>query len=186
MQRPGLGSTIWGFLAAASLLACLSCRDQTVRPQRDQRRAEPLGAVDVVSRVDGQIIRASEVDQLARVGALSPGQALKRLQDERLLSEEAERRGYAGQMETVQVARQALVQALLAEDVEAEPITEAELNAAYHAEHARFSAPELRRATHVLAQLPPQPTAAQEQAARTFIEQAIERLRPPSQRTEVL
>jgi parvulin-like peptidyl-prolyl isomerase len=98
------------------------------------------------------------------------------LQAERLLAAEAERRGYAGSSETQRVARQALVQALLARTVEANAISDAQLDAAYGPQKDRFEQPELRRSKHLLAPVSAKATQAEQDAARAFVATAITRL----------
>lgn len=157
------------------LCSLWSCHDS---PGGGRTQVRPRGdaPADVVSSVDGNPITASEVARLASAGGLTPQAALQRLQAERLLANEAERRGYARQSETQHVERQALVQAMLAHDIEAAQVTQAEIDAAYLAEHKRFEKPELRTATHVLAQLAPRASAEQDQAAQAFCRDAIRRL----------
>ena len=130
----------------------------------------------MVSRVDGEAIDAAELVRFAGAAALSPEAALQRLEAERLLSQEAARRGYAGAAHTEQIARQALVQELLREAVEIDDVREAELAAAYAEQQARFERPETRRSTHLLAELRPQATSQQVDAARELIEHAIAKL----------
>jgi hypothetical protein len=131
---------------------------------------------DVVSTVDGARIAAAEVRALARAGSLSPAAALARLEAERLLAEEAARRGYDARAETRRVGRQALVQTLLSRDIEAQTVDEDEIRAAYETEHTRFETPEKRTATHLLAFLPKGASAEQDRAAREFCEMAIREL----------
>jgi parvulin-like peptidyl-prolyl isomerase len=143
----------------------------------------------VVGSVDGQPIHAGEVDHLARGFGMEPKDALTRLTAERLLEDEAERRGYGARLETEHVARQALAQALLERAVEQAPetqVSQAEIDAAYAAARERFEVPELRTATHVLAALPKEPSAEQEQAARAFIADAIRRLQAGGDREAIL
>lgn len=132
---------------------------------------------DVVSRVNGSAITTAEVGSLARVGRLSAQDALRRLEAERLLAEEARARGYDRLAHTQEVAEQALVQALLARDVESLAPSDAALESAYAEQRARFTKSEERRSTHVLAVLDAKADRAREQAAKAFIEQAISVLR---------
>jgi peptidyl-prolyl cis-trans isomerase C len=129
----------------------------------------------VVSSVDGRTIAAEEVAKLAEVGRLQPQEALRKLQAERLLAAEADRRGYAKSTETQRLARQALVQTLLARDVEAN-ISDARLEAAYEAQKERFEQTELRRSKHLLVALTAKATPAEQTAARVFVEHAIAQL----------
>jgi peptidyl-prolyl cis-trans isomerase C len=175
MRRwPGGSAFSSSIRCAVVLIALAPGCSETGRGGRTQRAQPGQGErADVVSRVNGSVIATTEVDQLMRAGRISPELALRRLQAERLLAEEADRRGYAARSETRAYARQASVQALLARDVESEPVLDAELEAAYATQQQRFDRPELRRATHVLAVLPPTASPEQERSARTFIEQAI-------------
>jgi parvulin-like peptidyl-prolyl isomerase len=143
----------------------------------------------VVGSVDGQPIRANDVDRLAQVGGMAPQAALARLTAERLLEDEAERRGYGARLETEHVARQALVQALLERAVEQAPetqVSQSEIDAAYAAARDRFEVPERRTATHVLAALPKNASPEQDRAARDFIADAIRRLRSSADREATL
>jgi hypothetical protein len=160
---------------ALGLLCVLGCGDANggARPAANGGNAN---APDVVSTVNGAVIRVRDVQALTRKTSLSAPAALRRLQAERLLEQEAERRGYDAASSAQYVSRQALVQVLLAHDVEAEPVSDAEIAAAYAAAGTRFATPEKRASTHVLAMLPKGATAEQEQAASTFAETACKRL----------
>lgn len=163
--------------AVGCILWLASCHaGQSTESEGPRRRAAPVQG-DVVSSVDGAAIRGVEVERLANAGAISAEAALERLQAERLLADEAERRGYGSALETRHVTRQALVQALLARDVEAVDVPQPEIDAAYAAAPTRFEKPELRTATHVLAQLPAKASAAQDASAQAFIRDVIRRLR---------
>jgi peptidyl-prolyl cis-trans isomerase C len=142
---------------------------------KSQRGNDRVGG-EVLSTVDGQRITRSEVSRLAERGELTPRTALDKLQAERLLEREAERRGYAEREQTRVTAEQAMVQALLARDVESVPVSEAEIAAAYAHDSKRFTHPEQREATHVLAYLPPSASPAQEQAAHGFADMAVRKL----------
>jgi len=108
---------------------------------------------DVVSTVDGHAITRQEVEEAARAASVSPTVALRRLQDEYVLSLAAERAGWGDDAQVSQAGRRALVQALLARSVEAGEveIDPAQIEAAYEANSARFDAPERRNSLHVLA-----------------------------------
>jgi parvulin-like peptidyl-prolyl isomerase len=131
---------------------------------------------DVVSRINGSAIGVTEVERLAHVGNLPPHAALARLQAERLLGQEAHERGYARRSHTEYVAREALVQELLVHVVEPVEISQAELEAAYQKQKMRFSQPEKRRATHVLAKLSKGAGPNAERSAEAFIKQTIRAL----------
>jgi PPIC-type PPIASE domain len=133
-------------------------------------------APDVVSTVNDAVIHADELRELANSAGLSAAEALRRLQAERLLEQEAERRGYAGDSTSQRLARQALVQALLERDVESEPVSDAEVASAYAGAVSRFERPEKRTSTHLLARLPNAPTPEQERAAHDFADYACKQL----------
>lgn len=141
---------------------------------------------DVVSRVDGSAIGTHEVERLAQVGNLPPNAALSRLQAERLLGQEAKSRGYGRQAHTELLAREALVQELLASAVEPVDVGTAELEAEYQTQRARFKQPEKRRSVHVLAS--PEPTAGPEagRSAESFIQKTLEELLDAPDREAVL
>ena len=163
-------------LAVLAVLAVVSCGDSVVplrEPAADSGEGLRTGLVSVV---DGRGISAEALKTLLNETRLSPREALSRLQDEQLLAAEAARRGYAERAETRRLARQALVQALLTHDVESEPVSEAELDAAYARARARFETPERRKASHVLAYLAKDASEVQERAARAFIEQTCRQL----------
>jgi parvulin-like peptidyl-prolyl isomerase len=169
--------------------ACLAL--STCQPQGTNERGMPAwgrAAVsdDVVSTVDGARIAATEVSALARAGGLSTAAALARLEAERLLAQEAARRGYDSHAQTRSVGRQALVQALLSRDIESQSVDEDEIRAAYAREHTRFETPEKRTATHLLAFLPKGASAEQDRAAREFCEMASRELRNASDRQATL
>jgi peptidyl-prolyl cis-trans isomerase C len=173
-------------LALAALVSACAAGERSTPPPR-----ATVGAFgpDVVGRVDGQPIRASEVDHLAEVAGLPAQTALSRLTAERLLEDEAERRGYGARTQTEYVARQASVQTLLERAVEQAPqtqVSQTEIDAAYAAARDRFEVPELRTATHVLAALPQNASAEQERAARAFCASAIRRLQTDPDREATL
>jgi parvulin-like peptidyl-prolyl isomerase len=168
------------------LPALFACQGSALRDGQFASHPGSTLSADVVSTVDGASIGAAEAQALARAGGLSPAAALARLEAERLLAEEAERRGYRALWETHRVGRQALVQALLSQAVEAQPIDEAELRAAYERERARFETPEKRTATHVLALVPAGASEERERAAREFCANAIRQLTFAADRQAVL
>lgn len=167
-------------------VACVACTDAREGTSAALDRRQARVAVGVVSSVDGHPIEIAEVADLARTGQFSPVAALRRLQAERLLAGEAERRGYAQRKATQYASRQALVQALLVQAVEAQEVSETELEQAYTAQKARFERPARRRATHLLAELPKHATPEQTRLALTFMTQALERVRGAPEPLETL
>jgi hypothetical protein len=178
MIKPAISIVVW---------VCLSACGEQVGGFLTWERNETSEVVevsgDVVSRVDGSAIGAHEVERLAQVGNLPPNTALSRLQAERLLGHEARSRGYGRHSQTELVAREALVQELLVDAVEPVEVDAAELEAAYLAQKARFTSPEKRRATHVLA-MPA--SAAGQHSAELFIQQTIRALQSSQDREATL
>lgn len=129
----------------------------------------------VISTVDGHPIAVSEVQELVAAG-LSPRVALARLQAERLLMADAERRGFGRLASVALVAEQARVQALLEAEADAVVASEQELRAAYAANLSRFEKPERRGSVHILAALPKNATPAADAAAKAFAERALREL----------
>jgi hypothetical protein len=135
----------------------------------------------VVSTVDGYPITVADVQSLATAGGMSPRDALSRLQAERLLMIEAERRGFARSAAVDEVAQKARVQALLEAEAAAVSLSDEEIRAAYEKNKGRFEKAERRASVHVLAGLPrvnPAPEA--EAAAKAFIQDVIGQMRTAS------
>lgn len=130
----------------------------------------------VVSTVEGHAITLEDVQHLVAKHGLLPREALRRLQDERVLMVEAERRGFSDDPEAIHVALQAGAQALLESVADSAVISDQELRAAYEKSRARFERPERRAAVHVLAKLPSKPNAEDEAAARAFAADIIDEL----------
>jgi parvulin-like peptidyl-prolyl isomerase len=166
-------------LRVLPLCTCaVACSEQVGSFLRGHESDEVVDiSADVVSRINGSAIGIAEVERLAHVGDMQPDAALQRLQAERLLGQEARDRGYADRSRTREVAREAEVQAFLANVVEPVDISTEELEAAYAAHKDRFSQPEKRRGTHVLAQLAPNAGPDAIKAAEAFIVQTIRALR---------
>lgn len=167
-----------GFAAALVLVAgCGSVDDVDVDGASDPAHAPASvgpAAVGgrVVSTVDGHPITVDQVAAAARAAGVTPEVALRRLQDEALLAAAARRAG-AGVHEGARGARQVMVQALLAEEVERrvrpDAIDAAELEAAYQANLGRFERPEQRESVHLLARVTEGAPAGAEAAARAWI-----------------
>ncbi|HET8932646.1 MAG TPA: peptidylprolyl isomerase [Polyangiales bacterium] len=160
------------------IVSCvLACGDQVggfLHGHESSEVVEVSG--DVVSRINGSAIGVTEVERLAQVGKLPPNAALERLQAERLLGQEASERGYARRSHTELVAREALVQELLVNVVEPVEVSQRELEQSYASQKSRFTQPEKRRATHVLAQVASSAGPDAQAAAQAFIKQTIRAL----------
>ncbi len=171
MRRPGRA------LIALALTACsggAQVPDAGPAPHRivPAERAAQLGG-RVVSIVDGSPITVDEIEEVARATGLAPIDALRRLQEERVLVAHAEAAGLGDATEIDRAARRASVQALLVRRVEAEvpleSIDDALVEQTYEAQRSRFRRPVRRRSTHVLAAIatdaPPEALAAAERFA---------------------
>jgi parvulin-like peptidyl-prolyl isomerase len=141
-----------------------------------------VGDHAVVARVGEEVIRAAQVEQYVATHGVSPREALRALEDEALLLQEARRRGW----QTADVGAQARAEEqLLAQrvllDIEREhPLdgpTDAEVEA-YLQEHlGEIVRDEQRDCVQVLVQVPPGATEEQERLAQAYVERTLERMR---------
>jgi hypothetical protein len=141
-----------------------------------------VGDQAVVARVGEDVIRVAQVEQYVATHGVSPREALRALEDDALLLQEARRRGW----QTADVSAQARAEEqLLAQrvllDIEREhPLdgpTEAEVEA-YLREHlGEIVREEQRDCVQVLVQVPPGATEEQERLAQAYVERTLERMR---------
>jgi peptidyl-prolyl cis-trans isomerase C len=105
-----------------------------------------LGDIEAVIAIKSPVQRT----RLAKPGGRE--RFLKELVDYELLVLEAERRGYGKHPAVEVAARERMSQALVEKELSVAPekVDAAAVKAAYEAQRARFNAPELRRARHVL------------------------------------
>jgi parvulin-like peptidyl-prolyl isomerase len=158
------------FGIALSVGAC-GGRDQAPSAADEKHGTATVGG-GVVSTVDGHPITLHDVQELVKAGLSAPD-ALARLQAERLLMADAERRGYGATRAVEQVAEQARVQALLAAEADAVTLTDDEVRAAYAQHKERYEKPERRASVHVLAMLRPKVTPEAEAAAKAAVQRAM-------------
>jgi len=137
-------------------------------PQAPREAAATVGG-DVVATVEGQPITIEEVEEVAHTVGITPLEALRRLEDERVLSRLAAASPVADDPAVERAARRAAVRALLAREIEAgrepEAIPVADVEARHEAIAEMMSAPETRRASHALVALAPDAAQAQLDAA---------------------
>lgn len=156
-----------------------------------RRRAASTGSPNagpsarVVCTVDAEPITLDEVEGVVVETGLTPLQALRRLQEERLLAARAIAAGLDGDPEVARASRRAAVQALLAERVEAavppSAVTPEQVARAYEEQRERFRQPERRVAAHLLVRVRDAASADHVVAAERLAQQALERmLRAPS------
>lgn len=157
-------------LLTLGLAACGTGGGATEPMLEAERGAARIGG-QVVATVDGHAITTAEVSSLAQRAALLPREAMKRLEAERLLMAEAERRGYSTDPRALEVRDKALVQALLDREAAAVEVTEEELAEAREVAADRFATPERRESVHVLVRVPEGAPADRDAAAKTLAEQ---------------
>jgi hypothetical protein len=121
--------------------------DERAAPERMHARGP------IVAHVQGTAIGLEQVRELAQATGLSPRDALSRLEDAVLLQQRAEQLGYQRSELVQRETRRALVQALLAETVEAEvkpeAVPDAELRARFESERIRLGIPAESYPEHV-------------------------------------
>jgi hypothetical protein len=124
--------------------------------------------------VNGSPVSLSEVEAVVRRSNQTPRQALRSLEAEQLLMQEADKSGYYADPEVAFVGKQAAVQQLLIEQVEQQVrVTDEDLEAAYERDRSRFQQPERRASVHILAKLRPTVNAQAERQAEALAREAI-------------
>jgi len=131
--------------------AFVGCTGESREPQVDERDV-PLVA-DVVARVGGYSIGASEVEGRMVADEVGAEAALEYLIDEALLTQEAERFGFAEDRDGERSIERLMVRTML-RDLEREntpeSISEDEVGEAYALHAKKFRVPERRRSWHIL------------------------------------
>jgi peptidyl-prolyl cis-trans isomerase C len=175
--------------AVLVLLAVVACGDDAgeTRGPRQQGDAEVGG--EVIATVDGVAVTAAEVRLAAEQNRFTAREALTRVMERELLSAEAERLGYGDDPEVRTATKRAMVQALLAREIEAAitpaAIPEAHVRARWR-DTARYHRPELRVTKHLLARVPRDASDAVDATARAIAREAIRELRAAADPGEVL
>lgn len=160
-------------------LLCVGCGtadpapppETAVGPRAPERPSGPASAVggDVVATVEGQPITVAEVEEVARTVGIPPLEALRRLEDERVLARLAAASPAAEDPAVERAARRAAVRALFARQIEAgrepETIAITDVEARHREIAGMMSAPETRRASHALVGLGADASEAQIDAA---------------------
>ncbi len=134
------------------------------------RRRAPPRAEHPVARVDGEVVTAEEVTEVAAALHLDPRAALDRAIGTHLLAREAARRGLVSAEDRQDVAWHARVQVFLQREVEAR-VTEAslptrEVEDVLNARRVELTPGELLQALHFVAVVRPQEGPAAHAAAR--------------------
>jgi len=142
--------------------------------------------VKAVSTVNGEPITVQDVQRVVRATGWAPRLALQRLQDQALLAQEARRLGYADDAEVLDAVRRGRVQALLAAGVEQAEADDEDVAEFYEQRKDTYVHGELRRAIHVLGNLPKDPSPEVDEAARAFAAVAVPRLRAAAKPQDVL
>lgn len=177
----GWGARIVAIAVAA--LVCSACGGEAgdEAPRRVARTAaspgKASGAGPTVATVDGRAIGADDVARVTSTTSLDAREALARLEEQELLAAEAEQRGEGGSPEVERAVERAMVQALLAREIEAAVPPESISDEALRAEHERrrgeLSQPERRASIHLLARVPEAGTEAQWAAAEQFVRDVL-------------
>lgn len=134
---------------------------------------QPKRGNRVVSTVNGVAISEADILETMKQLDLSVNQALSKLEAEKLLMIEAERRGYGDRPEVQYVAKQAAVQKLLASAIEPVEISQDDLKAMYERNIKRYITPEYRRSLHILAKMEQKSDKQAWEAGRKFALEAI-------------
>ncbi len=153
MRRPHrMLSTLLG-------IGCLvGCGDPPAPPPQTELAVgtDRVGG-DILSTVDGVGIAREDVIALMQSGGFTAREALTRLQEEVLLSREAERRGYHLGARGQRLLDRALVQTLLAEletTHAAEDVGVAQARQIFDSQDRAMASEEARRSRHVLVRVP--------------------------------
>jgi peptidyl-prolyl cis-trans isomerase C len=146
---------IWRALVSGLWCLALGACEQPAAPPRPlTKQAEHSPSGVIVARVNGEPLMLAEVQELSRATGLTPAEALRRLEEERLLAAYAQERGYAQDAQAAHALKQARVRALLKVAVEQgtapEDVAQAEVAARFEKLKQRDERPELRGVTHVL------------------------------------
>lgn len=143
-----VGALLIATLVTAPLAGC-----ERGAPKQTGLQADTRLVADVVARVGGRPIGATEVEARMQSDGLSADDALGRLIDEELLVQEAERRGLVESPETERMIERLMVRAML-HDLEnentPESVTEQELRNDYALHADKFHIRERRRSWHIL------------------------------------
>lgn len=142
------GVLLIAMLGAGTLSGCERAAPKQSSPREDTRLV-----ADVVARVGGRPIGATEVQARMRSDGLSADDALRQLIDEELLEQEARRRGLVESPETERMIERLMVRTML-HDFEKEntpeSVTEQELRDDYAMHADKFHIRERRRSWHIL------------------------------------
>ncbi len=139
---------VFVMFGAAAFVGCTADSQESQIDQRDI----PVVA-DVVARVGGQSIGASEVESRMAAEEVSAEAALEHLIDEALLIQEAERFGFAEDRDGERSVERLMVRTMLhdlEQDNTPESISEEEVGEAYALHAKKFQVPERRRSWHIL------------------------------------
>lgn len=165
-------------MAAGALVGCDRLTDRTQGPS-----SEVGGAV--VSTIDGEPITVADIQRVVDATGWPSDRALRRLQDQRLLSREALRLGYGEDARLPPLLKRARVQALLAREIEAPTASDEDVAAFYEQAKLEFVHGENRGCVHVLATMK-DPSAEESAAARAFGTEMVARFRQAAEPQDVV
>lgn len=166
------------------LVLALGCGHGNDAAQPDPHPPDeaPVGEQAVVARVGDEVIRLAHVERYVATHGVSPREALRALEDEALLVEEARRRGWqaAGAAAQARAEEQLLAQRVLLDIEREHPLdgpSDAEVDA-YLQEHlAEIVREEQRECVQVLVQVPPDATEEQHRIAQAYVERTLALMR---------
>jgi hypothetical protein len=184
-QGTSIGTAGVSRLALLLVALALGCEqgDPPRGPTGQVPPASPAdGAQAVVARVGDRVIGLADVQRYMATHRMGPRDALRALESEALLAQEAVRRGWqAAGGQTAELAEERLLAQRVLLDIErAHPTdgpSEAEVDA-YLAEHlAEIVREEQRDCVQVMVEVPAGATDEQHQLAQTYVESTLERMR---------
>ena len=184
---------MWGLASrratvAASLLAACGTQE-TTHATTGHTSVPTATAADpglVVATVDGAPLGRDELVSAAQDLSLSAATALRLLEAELLLAGEAERLGYGSDASVTRAVTQAMVQRLLADEVEQVQVSGAQVGEAYRSSGERFRKPERRAVAHVVVKIGKGAEPTLDADARKIARQFVIRFRQHSDEAVVL
>lgn len=154
------------FISALTLLGCGAREREGVTARAEAKRADDD---TVIATVDGQAIRAAQVELQARAAGVSPKEALEELINAEVVAAEATRRGLAADPSVREGIQGEMVRRFLAETFEksvtSAAVTDEDLRHAWSKNAGVYDHPELVQVRHILAAS----TGADDAARRTAL-----------------
>lgn len=167
-------------VVAIALLGIVACGSQQGDVARDAAEGVTNDGTPLVARVGMHEIRRGDVERRMRAHRLDARSALRELEDEALLFDEATRRGYESALPISSATTRIAVQRLLRDAVEAQvplaQVTDEAVHAHYVQHRDVFVHPEMRSSAHLLVRLGLDASADEVDAGRAIATRAIEEM----------